>query len=615
MEGGFKRPAPAGVVASPIQDLIDRLYESFRHVREGAVASYIPDLAAVDADQLGIAIATGDGHVYAAGQAEARFTIQSISKPVLYGLALACHGREAVLARIGVEPSGEAFNAVAFDEPHNRPFNAMVNAGAIVATSLVPGDDPDVRLARILDAHRALVGREVDIDEPTYRSELATGHRNRAIAHLARNAGMLTGDVDAHLDLYFRQCSIRVTAIDLAIMAATLANGGTNPLTGERALDADHVRDVLSVMTSCGMYDYAGEWELRVGLPAKSGVGGGIIAVLPGQLGIGVFSPRLDEHGNSYRGLRICEALARELDLHMLSHRGAPRAALRRRYGGGEVRSRRVRRAVARRMLDELGERIAVFEVHGDLFFANTEHLIRAVLGEQGTDCLVLDIKRVASIDHVAATMLRGLADRLTTAGKSVVFAGADGAIRAVLALNDGAFARDVDDALERFEDALLDAAGIARIDAVPPISLADFELLQSFETDELAILSAVLERRSYGAGQVLIRQGAAADTLFFIENGNVEVRIARDDGPGYIRLGAVEPGNVVGELALLGGAARTAEAVAATRTTTLELSAATFTALGASHPAITAKLLVAIGRSLAGRLRRANGEIGALAR
>jgi len=254
-----------------------------------------------------------------------------------------------------------------------------------------------------------------------------------------------------------------------------------------------------------------------------------------------------------------------------------------------------------------------VFEIHGDLFFANTEQLIRSVLEENNADYLVLDVKRAASIDRVAAMLLRALADRLSAAGKSVVFSGADDKMHAALALNDAVFARDVDDALERFEDELLDAAGIARIDAVPPIALTDFDLLRTLDADEVATLAAVLERHSYGAGQVLIQEGTAADTLFFIEDGTVEVRIARDDGPGYVRLGAVEAGNVVGELALLGGAARTAEAVAVTHTDTLELSATAFATLGAAHPAIGAKLLVAIGRSLAGRLRRANTEIGAL--
>jgi len=615
MEGGIKAPAPARGGLSPIQRLIERLHETFRGVTAGAVASYIPELAMVAPDQLGIAIATVDGHVYETGASRATFTIQSISKPVLYGLALASCGREAVLARIGVEPSGEAFNAIAFDDTHNRPFNAMVNTGAIVATAMVPGRNAGERFARILDAHRALVGRTVEIDEAVYRSEAATGHRNRTIAYLERNAGMLTGDVEEDLDLYFRQCAIQVSAVDLAVMGASFANGGLNPITNERALDAAHVRDVLSVMTSCGMYDYAGEWELRVGLPAKSGVGGGIVAVLPGQLGIGVFSPRLDEHGNSHNGLRICEELAQRLDLHMLAHRGPARPALRRRYLGSEVRSKRVRRLAARRMLDDLGRRIAVYELQGDLFFANTERVLRAALADETATYFVFDASRVASLDRVAAALLRDLADALGQAGRSPIFASAADAVREAIGLSDIAFASDLDEALERCEDSVLGDAGIAPVDGTPPVPLDKFELLRDFDADEVAVLSDRLTRRTYPAGEVLILDGADADTLYFIEDGAVDVRIARSDGPGYTRLGTVDPGNVVGELALLGGAQRTAQVVAAEPVSAHELSAKAFAALSRSHPAIAGKLLIAIGRSLAGRLRRANIEIGALAR
>ena len=282
------------------------------------MANYIPELERVAPDQFGIALATVDGYVYEVGDSASPFTIQSISKPLVYGLALQDHSRDAVLGRIGVEPSGEPFNAILFDERTNRPFNSMVNTGAIATTSLVRGKDAAERTGRILDLLRALSGRPVTIDESVCRSDLATGHRNRAIGYLELNNGTIDGDVDAHLDLYFRQCSVLTTAIDLAFIAATLAKGGVHPVSGERALAPEHVRDVLSVMTTCGMYDYAGEWELRVGLPAKSGVGGGIMAVLPGQLGIGVLSPRLDEHGNSYRGIRVCEELSSRLQLHLL---------------------------------------------------------------------------------------------------------------------------------------------------------------------------------------------------------------------------------------------------------------------------------------------------------
>ncbi len=245
------------------------------------------------------------------------FTIQSISKPLVYGLALEDHGTTEVLRKVGVEPTGEAFNSIVMDEINNRPFNPMVNAGAIATTALIKGNGPEERFARILGMFSRYAGRQLTIDESVFQSERATGHRNRAIAYLQLNSGMIEEPVSEHLDLYFRQCSILVSARDLSMMAATLANNGVNPLTGERAIAAEHVKTVLSVMASCGMYDYSGEWVYRVGLPAKSGVGGGIVAVLPGQFGFGVFSPLLDDHGNSHRGIEVCKELSQKFYLHV----------------------------------------------------------------------------------------------------------------------------------------------------------------------------------------------------------------------------------------------------------------------------------------------------------
>jgi glutaminase len=389
-----------------------------RYVR--GKSPHIPELARVDPDQFGIALVMVDGHVYEVGDASNLFTIQSISKPLVYGLAPHDHGHDAVLARIGVEPSGDAFNAILFDERTNRPFNSMVNTGAIATTSLVRGEDATDKMRRILDLLRALGGRPVAIDDSVYRSELATGHRNRAIAYLELNNGTIDGDIDAHLDLYFGQCSVLTTAIDLAFIAATLARGGVHPVSGERALSAEHVRDFPSVMSTCGMYDYAGEWELRVGLPSKSGVGGGIMAVLPGQLGIGVFSPRLDEHGNSYRGIRVCEELSSRLQLHLLDYRGRARPALRRSYYGSDIRSKRVRSQAAQTLLDTFGTSVCVFEFQGNLFFGNTEQAVRRILQKLEARYLILDLGRVASIDTVAASLLRELYEKLAANERAV---------------------------------------------------------------------------------------------------------------------------------------------------------------------------------------------------
>jgi glutaminase len=202
----------------------------------------------------------------------------------------------------------------------------MVNAGAIAAASLVKGDGPTERLGHVLEAFQRYAGRPLGVDMAVFTSERATGHRNRAIAYLMRNFDMIDDPVEESLDLYFKQCAILVTCRDLAVMAAAVANRGVNPITGERAIAPEYVRDLLSIIYTCGMYDYAGEWAYRVGLPAKSGVGGGIMAVSPGQAGIGIFSPLLDEHGNSVRGIRVCEELSDRFGLHIFDHRASTNA-------------------------------------------------------------------------------------------------------------------------------------------------------------------------------------------------------------------------------------------------------------------------------------------------
>jgi glutaminase len=289
-----------------------------RHVsnQDGTLANYIPQLAAVDPDKFGIAIATVGGRLFTVGDVEVPFTIQSVSKAFIYCLALELAGRADVLNRVGVEPSGDAFNAIVFDPYTNRPFNPMVNAGAITVTGIIRDAAGAGAFDLIFDRLSEAAGRRLSVDEAVYRSESETGHRNRAIGHLLRNAGVLEGPVDEVLDLYFRQCAIMVTASDLARMGATLAHIGENPVTGRQVFFLDAVRDTLAVMFTCGMYDDSGHWAFDVGVPAKSGVGGGICGVVNRQLGIGTFSPRLDPKGNSVRGVAAFRDLGDELGLH-----------------------------------------------------------------------------------------------------------------------------------------------------------------------------------------------------------------------------------------------------------------------------------------------------------
>jgi len=300
-----------------VQKALNLVYQQGLEHNPGALADYIPELARVDPDRFGLALMTTQGRLYAVGDVDAPFTIQSVSKAFSYCLALELVGADAVRARVGVEPSGDAFNAIEFDPVSRRPYNPMVNAGAIAVAGILRDVYQQRAFDAVLKRFSSAAGRTLDLDVDVYQSEVSTGHRNRAIAHLLCASGALLEPVEPTLDLYFRLCSIRVTARDLATMAATLANMGENPVTRVEVFDLRAVRSALAVMFSCGMYDYSGSWIYDVGIPAKSGVGGGVIGVVSRQLGIGSFSPRLDEKGNSARGVNAMRALADELGLHV----------------------------------------------------------------------------------------------------------------------------------------------------------------------------------------------------------------------------------------------------------------------------------------------------------
>lgn len=268
----------------------------------------------------GIALASLDGETHCAGDGDVPFALQSISKVFTYALALEDHGREYVLTRVGVEPSGDSFRSIVFDERARRPYNPMVNAGALVTADLVGGADLSEKRERILGLMRRHAGNDhLDVDWDIHEREMRTADRNRATVYLLRSEGMIDGDAEDVLALYLQQCSVVVTCRDLAVMAATLANGGVNPLTGERAFSRRYVRDVLTVMYTCGMYDFAGQWAFEVGVPAKSGVSGGILVPIHGKLGIAVYSPGLDEHGNSIRGVNVCREISGRLGLHVFA--------------------------------------------------------------------------------------------------------------------------------------------------------------------------------------------------------------------------------------------------------------------------------------------------------
>ncbi len=372
---------------NPVRHVLETILDRARLRTDGAVADYIPELANGDPNGLGIALVSTHGVVHEAGDSATAFTIQSVSKPLVFTLALDALGLDTVTRHVGLEPSGEPFNAISLEAGSGRPLNPMINAGAIVTSSLVAGDTAQAKFATIRAGLQAFAGRELDVDEAVFASEIATGDRNRALAYLARSAGTLGSTADVATGAYFRQCALMVTARDLAVMAATLANGGVNPVTGERVVSEDASRWTMAVMTSCGMYDASGEWLVRVGLPAKSGVGGGIVAVQPDQFGIGTYSPRLDARGNSVRGVAMLELLSQQSELHLLRHRGEPLSPIASITPAG----------------DEL---VAI--LRGEIAFAGAEELLTRLIPLLGdTGCLVLDFTAVTRVASGAARLLR----------------------------------------------------------------------------------------------------------------------------------------------------------------------------------------------------------------
>ena len=296
---------------------LDALDRELRETDGGEVDDSIPQLAAADPSLFGIATVGADGEIRAAGDSRVAFSLQSAAKPFVYALALMDRGEDFVLEAVGTEPTGQAFDAIVFEAETGRPPNPMVNAGALLTANLVNGASVDDRTERILSGLSEIAGRDLEIDQDVAGSERLLGDRNRALGYLMRSAGHLDVDVDDAIAVYARACSVLVDAETLAIMGATLAFGGRNPITVVQALDREVVQETLSVMATCGMYDGSGRWLRRVGLPAKSGVSGGLVATAPGRLGIGVYSPPLDEEGNSVRGVLASERLSDDLGLHL----------------------------------------------------------------------------------------------------------------------------------------------------------------------------------------------------------------------------------------------------------------------------------------------------------
>ena len=593
---------------SPIVDYLTGLLERFTPLDDGAVASYIPELARSNPADFGICIVTLDGAVYEVGDTRVSFTIQSMSKPLTYGLALERLGDEPVHRRVGVEPSGDPFNEISLAPATGAPVNPMINAGAIACAGMVAALD-EHPLALLLDAYSRYAGRRLELDEAVYLSEKATGHRNRAIAHLLGSFELLDVTPEEAVDLYFRQCAISVDCRDLALIASTLANGGINPVSRERAVGEEVVRGVLSVMTTCGMYDAAGDWLMSVGLPAKSGVSGGVFAVLPGRLGIGVYSPALDERGNSVRGVAVCRALSQDLALHLVrpGERTAP--SIRAQHELGGIRSKRVRPHEQRDAILAGSALTQIFELQGELGFMAAEAISRRMTEARiQPELLVVDLRRVARVDRGGVEFLTTLAESLSEFGGALALSAVDSDLRfepsdALLVFGE------LDEALEWCEDELLDRVGYNEESSTVPLEgHALFSALDEGELDRLAPALGTLEAP---AGTVIVRAGEDAGEVFLVTEGALSIFAP---GAGR-RLGTLSAGMTFGELGYLERGPRTADVRADTDVVCTTLPYDVLDGLAVTDPRLHGKLLYGFARVVVSSLKTANAEVAHLTR
>ncbi len=597
----------------PLLRFLRQCHGEFSQNSTGALADYIPELTKADPAHFGICVATVDGYVHEMGDSRVPFTIQSISKAFVFAMALETIGAEKVETTIGVEPSGEAFNSIRLNGT-NRPFNPMVNAGAIACTGLFCESGGDDAFERILQGLSRFAGRPLDYDRAVFESERATGDRNRAIAYLLRTHGVLRCEVDTALAVYFRQCAVQVTARDLSIMAATLANNGVNPMTGETVLSPYVVARTLSVMLSSGMYDYAGEWGYRVGIPAKSGVGGGIVATLPAQLGLGIYSPLLNGHGHSVRGVQTCEALSSHFDLHLLNRVADVRTCVAAACDLGGVSSRRNRQPAEQAILDAHQTSCVVLELVGAIGFGDMEYISRRLIESQSRAThAIVDFRRVSAISKAAARLLGDSLDGIAAADLTVTLCGTahlaglsaavDSWLGRVPRLRKAA---RLDEAIEWVEDQIIYLdGGYDRLHE--QITLGEQSLLEGLSAADTETLAAMSDRRHFEPGERIIAANEVARSILFISRGMVSVKL-----PSGVRLATLVAGMTVGEMALL-ETHRSADVWADTRVDCLELPLDAYARFRASHPQASERIVLNLAALLSRKLIVANRKIDAL--
>ncbi|KAM9863225.1 glutaminase A [Leucobacter sp. BZR 635] len=592
---------------SPVLSYLREVHAELAQLRDGAPYSVGPASAVADPNDFGIALATVDGHLYEVGTTRTEFSLQSISKPLGYGLAIADLGMDAVDAHVDVEPSGDPFNELSTNPDTGRPANAMINAGAIAVASLIKGSGGRSPIQRIEHTYSEFAARRLRSNGHEYRAERARSDRNHGLAYLLSSAGIIEGDPTKALETYLRQCAVRVDTRDLAMIAATLAAGGTNPATGTEVLPYEAVERMLSVMMTSGMYDDAGDWATSVGMPAKSGVGGGIIAVLPGQVGLAVYSPPLDKHGNSVRGAAACRRISSDLQMHFVRSARVGRSAIKSSHTIDQEPSNIRRTEEAAKVLEEHGHRALVMELTGDLFFAGTETVVRELSAlEASIDLLVLDVRDVDEVGDAGVRMLEAVFAQLTGSHRQILLVDPEDALAGLS--TDLTVFDSHDRAIGFCERLIIERYGTAA--SIPSsVPVTQSPVLAPLSPADVMRLAARMTARHCLDGEVIRRVGQRYGGVFFIVSGSISIIAAHTDGTRF-RLRTLGAGMSFGELVLSADERQETTAKAEGPVELMMLDSDAIDELERDDPALAAQLWRALSRDAAlrvDRLTRAN--------
>ena len=601
------------LIPLPLDIFLKNIYGNILLNKSGKTADYIPELSRVNPNQFGIALASSDGYIHEIGDSLQEFTIQSISKAFAYSLALELVGEKEGNKIIGVEPSGEAFNSIRLQND-NRPFNPMINAGAIACTALICSVEKSKAFKKIQKIMSDFAGRNLSLDEKVFKSENATGDRNRAIAWLLKNNKIIKTNVEQSLVTYFKQCSLLVSARDLATMGATLACNGINPVTKKRVISVENALKTMSIMVSSGMYDYSGEWVYRVGFPAKSGVGGGIIAALPSQFGLGTFSPPLDRQGNSVRGIEVCKRISSYYNLHILEIEGNIKDSIVASYNLQNIRSSTERKEKNIKILEKFGAKAHVYELAGSINFMSVDYIVRRLQELDEKEFIILSMRKVSQLSSGADKLLDAFIQTLNSLSTKIIFSDIEfnsqtwnkifGSL-GNMEDNKTRLFENNNEAIRWVEDFLIQKYSTDEKVNINE-NLKEQFLFKALSNSDLDFLKERMIEKKFKKNVKIISKGDEADGIYFLQSGKVDIAINLQKS-----LTTLNAGTCFGEFALIEPKSkRSANVITLTECTCFYLPLKILDSIQQSRKKIIETLLKNLALLLIKRLKDCNSII-----